>query len=138
MHRKLREGPKGVESALLSHPTAQNSRRNKISGWFLKILRPNLHHSSRILNDINYLSSPILALILCSNCSNNFNKLFGVIDPLFVKLLFANRSFPCACVIFSTHGLGISRTALTRANPPHTHPQHLPFYPPIISPMLLA
>jgi hypothetical protein len=46
-----------------------------------------------------------------------------------VKLLFATGRFPCACVTSSTHGLGISRAALTvhpsfKKHPPHLHIFH--------------
>jgi hypothetical protein len=49
-----------------------------------------------------------------------------------VKLLFVNRRFPCACATSSTHGLGISHAALTRAplfppTPPQTTNQPKPF-----------
>ena len=47
-----------------------------------------------------------------------------------VKLLFATGRIPCACTISSTHGLGISRTALT-VHPPFSTPSPPPSQPPI-------
>ena len=55
----------------------------------------------------------LLALILCSNCSNTINIVLTTIGGHNVKLLFEPRKFPQACLISSTHGLGISLTALT-------------------------
>ena len=80
--------------------------------------------------EIPDISLRLLALILCSNCSNSINIELGGSSSHYVKLLFANWWVPCACTTPATHGLGISRAALTRAplfntpTPPTNHTTH--------------
>ncbi len=54
----------------------------------------HLWHFSNHRATLRNISLRLLALILCSNCSNNFNKLLTDIVGHFVKLLFENQRIP--------------------------------------------
>ncbi|KAG7349292.1 hypothetical protein IV203_011889 [Nitzschia inconspicua] len=54
--------------------------------------------------------------ILCSNCSNTFNKVFGVIDPSLLNYSL-NLEVLLSLLNHLTDGLGISHTARYRPQP---------------------
>lgn len=65
------------------------------------------------------ISLRLLALILCSNCSNTFNKVLTSTWRHTVKLLFATSGITSACWKCSTDGRSISLAATIR---PPLHP----------------
>ena len=67
------------------------------------------------------ISLRLLALILCSNCSNTFNKVLTSTWRHTVKLLFATSGITSACWKCSTDGRSISLAATIRP-PLHPHP----------------
>ena len=102
----------------------------------LAFSRPNSRLISIVL-PFETISLRLLALILCSNCSNTFNKVFEGIALFLLNYFLRLRRFPCACTKSSMHGLSISRTALT-VQPPHHPPKKFnPTFPPAFQSLIV-
>jgi hypothetical protein len=109
--------------------TAQMTQNSRISTDGSREFVPHQGNFFPPLSRKFLISLRLLALILCSNCSNTFNKVFWVIDPNLLNYFLKPRRVPSACTTSSTHGLSISRTALTRVFTPPTRtptPYHTP------------
>lgn len=111
-HRALR-WDHGEEPLTTQHPGKEFCCRPRHTSH---IQSPYAHllsapYKAKISLKITFLR--LLALILCSNCSNTFNKVFGVIDPSLLNYSL-NLEVLLSLLNHFTDGLGISLTARYR------------------------